>query len=252
MKAMIFAAGLGTRLRPLTDNMPKAMVLVAGKPMLQRVIENLSQYGFHDIVINIHHFGEQIIDFLEANNNFGENIIISDERKCLLDTGGGILAARQWLDDGEPFIVHNADILSTLDLNTMYKHHCNSNADATLLVKSRKTERYLLFDDNNQLQGWINKKTGETRPNGFSILEQNFQEFAFGGIHIISPSIFDALEKYSTEPKFSITPFYIDKCKELTIQGYNPSDYDWFDIGKPETLTLANNHFSQQSKTSTI
>ena len=246
MKAMIFAAGLGTRLRPLTDNMPKAMVPVAGKPMLQRVIENLSHYGFHDIVVNIHHFGEQIIDFLKANNNFGENIIISDERNCLLDTGGGILAAREWLDDGKPFLVHNADILTTLDLTAMYEQHCQSQADATLLVKSRKTERYLLFDNSNRLQGWINKKTGETRPQEFKLTtESNFQEFAFGGVHVISPSIFKVLESYTEEAKFSITPFYIDKCNELKIQGYNPSGYDWFDIGKPETLALANDFFNR-------
>ena len=242
---MIFAAGLGTRLRPLTDNMPKAMVPVAGKPMLQRVIENLAHYGFHDIVVNVHHFGEQIIDFLAKNDNFGQNIIVSDERDLLLDTGGGILAARQWLDDGEPFIVHNADILTTLDLSAMYAHHCTSNADATLLVKSRKTERYLLFDDTNQLQGWINKNTGETRPCDIDAENHGCQEFAFGGIHIISPTIFKALESYSQETKFSITPFYIDKCRELKIQGYTPSGYEWFDIGRHETLTLANEFFGK-------
>lgn len=252
MKAMIFAAGLGTRLRPLTDNMPKAMVPVDGKPMLQRVIESLSLQGFQDIIVNIHHFGEQIIDFLKYNNNFGLNIVISDERKLLLDTGGGILAARSFLDDGKPFLVHNADILTTLDLREMYNHHCHSNADATLLVKSRKTERYLLFDKENQLHGWINKKTGETRPNGFNASVNDYQEFAFGGVHVISPAIFNTLEKYSNEKKFSITPFYIDSCRKLKIQGYNPSGYEWFDIGKPETLTLANNFFSQQSKISTF
>ena len=244
MKAMIFAAGLGTRLRPLTDNMPKAMVPVNGKPMLQRVIENLARYGFKDMVVNIHHFGQQIIDFLAAHDNFGLNIAISDERDLLLDTGGGIKAARTLLDDGEPFIVHNADILTTLDLAEMYRKHCNSNADATLLVKSRKTERYLLFDSNNRLHGWINKKTGETRPSGFDHTKHSYQEFAFGGIHIISPTIFDSLENYCNEPKFSITPFYIDKCQELNIQGYNPTGYEWFDIGKPETLALANAYFS--------
>ena len=246
MKAMIFAAGLGTRLRPLTDNMPKAMVPVAGKPMLQRVIENLAHYGFHDIIVNVHHFGEQIIDFLAKNDNFGQNIVISDERDLLLDTGGGILAARQWLDDGEPFIVHNADILTTLDLTAMYQHHCASNANATLLVKSRITERYLLFDNNNQLQGWINKKTGETRPAGFDITSQEYQEYAFGGIHIISPTIFKALDGYTNEAKFSITPFYIDRCHDLNIQGYNPSEYEWFDIGRHETLTLANEFYGKQ------
>ena len=243
MKAMIFAAGLGTRLRPLTDNMPKAMVPVNGVPMLQRVIENLATHGFNDIIINIHHFGEVIIDFLNKNNNFGLNIAISDERNLLLDTGGGILSAKDFLNDGEPFIVHNADILSTLNLSDMYRHHCESDADITLLIKSRKTERYLLFDEKNYLQGWINKKTGETRPECFDISNHKYQEFAFGGIHIISPTVFKALENYSNEPKFSITPFYIDKCRELNILGYNPSGYEWFDIGKPETLALANDFY---------
>lgn len=244
MKALIFAAGLGTRLRPLTDNMPKAMVPVDGKPMLQRVIENLAHYGFHDIVVNIHHFGQQIIDFLKENDNFGQNIAISDERDLLRDTGGGIKYARHLLDDGEPFIVHNADILTTLDLAAMYRHHCESKADTTLLVKSRQTERYLLFDSNNRLRGWINKKTGETRPAGFDATTEDFQEFAFGGVHIISPTIFDVLESYTEEPKFSIIPFDVDVCHKLTIQGYNPSGYEWFDIGRPETLELASSYYA--------
>ncbi len=246
MKAMIFAAGLGTRLRPLTDNMPKAMVEVDGKPMLQRVIENLSYYGFNEIVVNIHHFGQQIVDFLASNNNFGLDIAISDERDLLLDTGGGIKKARAFFDDGEPFLVHNADILTTLDLRAMYDYHLCGNADATLLVKSRKTERYLLFDEDNRLRGWINKKTGETRPEGFNLAEHNYQELAFGGVHVISPSIFKALDSYTDEAKFSITPFYIDKCRELKVQGYNPAGYEWFDIGKPETLDLATEYFRQQ------
>lgn len=247
MKAMIFAAGLGTRLRPLTDNMPKAMVPVAGKPMLQHVIENVAHYGFHDIVVNIHHFGQQIIDFLVANDNFGQNIVISDERNLLLDTGGGIKMARPLLDDGEPFLVHNADILTTLDLAEMYRCHCSGNADATLLVKSRKTERYLLFDEDDSMCGWINKKTGETKPSELDITSKSLREFAFGGVHVLSPTIFDALENYTEEPKFSITnPFYIDKCRELTIKCYNPDGYEWFDIGKPETLALATSYFSKQ------
>ena len=131
MKAMIFAAGLGTRLRPLTDHMPKALVPVAGVPMLQRVILRLKEAGFHDIVINIHHFGEQILDFLKANDNFGVRILISDERGELLDTGGGILKARPLLDDGEPFLIHNADILTHIDLAAIYRHHVESGAEAT-------------------------------------------------------------------------------------------------------------------------
>lgn len=186
---MIFAAGLGTRLRPLTDHTPKALVSVAGKPMLERVILRLKEAGFNDITVNIHHFGEQIIGFLRANNNFGVTIHISDERDMLLDTGGGIKKARPFLDGDEPFLVHNADILSDINLAEFYKHHRESDAEATLLVSRRQTSRYLLLDDANRLHGWINKSTGETKPEGFSFREGRYKEMAFGGIHVISPSL---------------------------------------------------------------
>ena len=165
MKAMIFAAGLGTRLKPLTDHMPKALVPVAGKPMLEHVIEKLKATGFDEIVINVHHFAQQIIDFLKANNNFGIKIWISDETEELLDTGGGIKKTAHFFD--EPFLVHNADILSNVDLKALYDYHLTSGNDATLLVSSRKTVRYLLFDDANRLCGWINKETLQTKPEGF-------------------------------------------------------------------------------------
>lgn len=186
---MIFAAGLGTRLRPLTDHTPKALVSVAGKPMLERVILRLKEAGFNDITVNIHHFGEQIIGFLRANNNFGVTIHISDERDMLLDTGGGIKKARPFLDGDEPFLVHNADILSDINLAEFYRHHRESDAEATLLVSRRQTSRYLLLDDANRLHGWINKSTGETKPEGFSFREDRYKEMAFGGIHVISPSL---------------------------------------------------------------
>lgn len=189
MKAMIFAAGLGTRLRPLTDHTPKALVSVAGKPMLERVILRLKEAGFNDITVNIHHFGEQIIEFLRANNDFGITIHLSDERDMLLDTGGGIKKARPFLDGNEPFLVHNADILSDINLAELYRHHRESNAEATLLVSQRQTSRYLLLDDANRLHGWINKSTGETKPEGFSFQERQYKEMAFGGIHVISPSL---------------------------------------------------------------
>ncbi len=244
MKAMIFAAGLGTRLRPLTNDRPKALVEIGGKPMLERVITKLAGAGFDDITINIHHFGEKIIEFLEKNNNFGLNIHISDERDMLLDTGGGILKARQFLDGDEPFLVHNADILTDIDLNAMYQSHLNSGAMATLLVKDRLTSRYFVFDDDYRLQGWINKSTGETRPTAFKHRE-GMRELAFGGIHVISPSIFEPLERHSQgEAKFSITPFYVDECHTHIINGYvQQSPYTWLDVGKPETLAQAEEMF---------
>lgn len=176
---MIFAAGLGTRLRPLTDHTPKALVSVAGKPMLERVILRLKEAGFNDITVNIHHFGEQIIKFLRANNDFGITIHLSDERDMLLDTGGGIKKARPFLDDNEPFLVHNADILSDINLAELYRHHRESNAEATLLVSQRQTSRYLLLDDANRLHGWINKSTGETKPEGFSFQERQYKGNGF-------------------------------------------------------------------------
>ena len=240
MKAMIFAAGLGTRLRPLTNDRPKALVEVGGKTMLERVIIKLAKAGFDDITINIHHFGEKIIEFLEHNENFGLNIHISDERDLLLDTGGGILKAQPFLDGDEPFLVHNADILTDIDLRAMYHNHIESGAMATLLVKERQTSRYFVFDDDYRLQGWLNKSTGETRPSDF-IYREGMHELAFGGIHVISPSIFEPLEEYSQgQAKFSITPFYVDECHTHLINGYlQDTPYTWLDVGKPETLKLA-------------
>lgn len=241
---MIFAAGLGTRLRPLTDYTPKALVPVAGKPMLERVILRLKEAGFDDITINIHHFGEQIIEFLYANNDFGVTIHISDERDMLLDTGGGIKKARPFLDGNEPFLVHNADILSDINLAELYKHHQVSNAEATLLVSERQTSRYLLLDDANYLHGWINKSTGETKPERFTFQEGQYKEMAFGGIHVISPSIFRYMESGQWTGKFSIIPFYLSVCRTARIQGYPLQDCRWFDIGKPETLAKAEEYYS--------
>ena len=248
MKAMIFAAGLGTRLRPLTNDRPKALVEVAGVTMLERVIRHVADAGFHDIVINVHHFGEKIIDFLKENRNFGLNIAVSDEREQLLDTGGGILKARRWLDGDEPFLVHNADILTTLDLRAMYDYHVAHNAMATLLVKDRETQRYFVFDRERRLRGWINKATGETRPDSFAYDESAMQCLAFGGVHVISPQIFPHLQRYAAHgAKFSIAPFYYNECHRLIIKGYVPADdYSWLDVGKPETLATANELFNDR------
>lgn len=243
MKAMIFAAGLGTRLRPLTNDRPKALVEVGGIAMLERVINRLKSYGVDELVINIHHFGEKIIDFVNENNNFDITIHISDERDLLLDTGGGILKARKWLDGEEPFIIHNADILTDFDLNEMMRQHINTQADATLLVADRNTSRYFCINELNLLKGWTNIATGEVRPTGYTT-DATDRLRAFGGVHIVSPSIFNALSNYSTEPKFSITPFYIDKCNELKIMGYTPTEkYQWHDIGKIESIKIAEQSF---------
>lgn len=239
MKAMIFAAGLGTRLRPLTDSMPKALVKVDGTPILQRVIMNLKNAGCNHILINVHHFPDMIIDFLNSMQNFGIDIAVSDERDKLLDTGGGIIKAEKWLSGSEPFIVHNADILTDLDLKTIYDHHKSSHADATLLVSERKTSRYLLFDRQMRMNGWINVSTNEVKPTGIKCDLLN--KYAFNGIHVISPSLLPALSAFRGEDTpFSITEFYIDNCRSLNISGYIPEQpYSWFDIGKPASLAAA-------------
>lgn len=238
MKAMIFAAGLGTRLKPLTDRMPKALVPVAGRPMLEHVILKLKAAGFNELVINIHHFGEQILDFLRANQNFGLTIHISDERDCLLDTGGGIRKAEPFFRGNEPFLVHNVDILSDTDLKALYEFHRQSGNDATLLASRRKTVRYLLFNENERLCGWINKDTLQTKPEGFAYDPEHHREYAFSGIHVISPSLFQYMDEQWTG-KFSIMDFYLQTCHEARIGGRLTDTLRLIDIGKPETLTLA-------------
>ena len=244
---MIFAAGLGTRLKPLTDHMPKALVPVAGKPMLEHVILKLIASGFDEIVINVHHFAEQIIDFLKEKNNFGIKIWISDETEELLDTGGGIKKASSLLN--EPFLVHNADILSNVDLKALYDFHIASENDATLLVSPRKTVRYLLFNQTNRLCGWINKDTLQTKPEGFIFKPEEQQEYAFGGIHIISPSLFKYMEGWTG--KFSIMDFYLQTCQKAKLGGYAKEDLQLIDIGKPDTLAKAEKFLKSVSTSTT-
>ena len=239
---MIFAAGLGTRLKPLTDHMPKALVPVAGKPMLEHVIGKLKSAGFDEIVINVHHFAHQIIDFLKAKDNFGIQIWISDESEELLDTGGGIKKAAPYFD--EPFLVHNADILSNIDLKAMYNYHLTSSNDATLLVSPRKTVRYLLFDEGNRLQGWVNKDTLQTKPEGLVYHPEVQKEYAFGGIHVISPTLFKYMGDGWTG-KFSIMDFYLRTCHEAQLGGYVKEDLQLIDIGKPDTLAKAEDFIRQ-------
>ncbi|MCM1349556.1 MAG: nucleotidyltransferase family protein [Firmicutes bacterium] len=239
MKAMIFAAGLGTRLKPLTDNSPKALVEVGGIPMLGRVIEKLKDAGVTEMVVNVHHFPDMIIDYLRANNNFDAKIIISDERNLLLDTGGGVRKAAPQLDGDEPILLHNADILTDFDLRAMENAFFKAGADAMLLVGDRATSRYLLMDSDNRLRGWTNLKTGEVRH--ASLDADGMHRKAFGGVHIISPAALHALENYNSETdKFSITPFYVEMCSSLDIRGYEPDEpYRWFDVGRPDTLEAA-------------
>lgn len=234
---MIFAAGLGMRLKPLTDHTPKALVPINGKPMLEHVILKLKNAGFHQIVINIHHLGQQIIDFLEANNHFGIDIYISDERDYLLDTGGGIKHAERFLQGNEPFLIHNVDILSDIDLKQLYTHHLETNPLATLLVSQRNTSRYLLFNKENKLCGWRNHETGEVKSFYPHFDPRQYSEYAFSGIHVLSPQIFDWMDEWTG--KFSIIHFYLSICAKTTIYAYPAENLHLLDIGKPETLAKA-------------
>jgi len=236
MKAMIFAAGLGTRLKPITDSIPKALVPINDKPLLQHVIEKLISSGFNELIINVHHFPKQIINFLKTNNNFGIRIEVSDERELLLDTGGGLKKVKWFFDDGKPFLVHNVDILSNIDLKSLYNEHSRTGAMATLAVSQRETFRYFLFDDDLKLRGWKNKKTGEIKPSDLRKPDL-FNELAFSGIQILSPSVFDYMK--STNEVFSITNFYIENCKSIDIRGFIPENYRMIDVGKLNSLEEA-------------
>lgn len=246
MRAMIFAAGLGTRLRPITDTIPKALVPIAGRPILEHVIKKLKAAGFNEIIINVHHFGQQIIDFIQANNNFGITIHISDERDMLLDTGGGIKRAIESFPSDEPILIHNVDILSDIDLNKLYRFHIESGNDATLMVSQRDTSRYLVFDNRNRLNGWININTGETKPEGFKYNPDINNKYAFSGVHVVSKSIFNFMGNKWTG-KFPIMDFYLNECNTATIGACFKSEIKLIDIGKPNNLEKAEEFISSLS-----
>ena len=230
---MIFAAGLGTRLKPITDNLPKALVPIAGKPLLEHIILKLIRSGFDEIIVNVHHFPDLIIDFLKSKNYFGIRIEISDERNYLLDTGGGIRNAAWFLDDGKSFLVHNVDILSNVDLQKLYQKHLQTNSLATLVVSERDTFRYLLFDDDLKLKGWVNEKSGELKPIGFKN-PQLYKKLAFSGIQILSPEIFRLMN--DLQPKFPVMDFYLSNIKTQNITGFIPDNYRMIDVGKLDVL----------------
>ncbi len=237
MKAMLFAAGLGTRLRPLTDDRPKALVEVNGTPLLEIAIHRLIAAGCREIIVNVHHFAEQIIGFLKKNNHFGIRIAISDEREALLETGGGLKKAAWFFDDEKPFLVCNTDVLTNLDLQKFYQKHLESGALATLAVRNRPSSRSFLFDEKMHLTGWQNTKTGEVRPSSLIPHPSSLKPFAFSGIHALNSAIFDWMP--GEEQKFSIVETYLQAAATETIFGY-PHDEDfWFDVGKPETLAKA-------------
>ena len=236
MKALIFAAGLGTRLKPLTDTMPKALVPIDGKPLLEHVILKLKAAGFNQIIINVHHFPDQIIDFLKSKNNFDLRIEVSDERDKLLDTGGGVKKAKWFFDDGKPFLVHNVDILSNIDLQSLYQQHLETSPLATLVVSERDTFRYFLFDKEARLKGWINEKTGEVRPENLTNTEL-FNKLAFSGIQVLSPEVFKLMDHFPDH--FSIVDFYLRNAAQQKIKAYVPHALKMIDVGKLNVLTEA-------------
>lgn len=235
MKALIFAAGKGTRLKPFTDHHPKALALVNGIPLLERNIRYLQSYGITDFVINIHHFGNQIIKFLKSKNNFGANITISEEKE-LLETGGGMIFAKKHLENERFFLVMNADILTDINLGEMIDFHQSQKKMVTLAVSNRKSSRKLLFDENQILRGWTNLQTGE------QILSQdniNLTELAFSGVHCIDSQIFSLIKK---EGKFSIMTEYLDLMKTINIVGFQ-HNANLVDVGKPEAIAEAEKLF---------
>ena len=233
MKAMIFAAGIGSRLQPLTWEKPKALVEVGGKTMLEHTILHLKHYGIRSIVINVHHFAGQIRQFVEQKEDFGLDIAFSDETEQLLDTGGGLKKASWFFKDEEPFIVHNVDVLSNLDLNQLYQYHLRQHALATLAVRKRESSRYLLFDSGNRLCGWENLKKGQKkliRP------ADHYKRLAFSGIHVIDPALFQMMPR---DKVFSITQTYLDVGYKCNIQGFLEKESWWFDIGNLDNLQKA-------------
>jgi len=234
---MIFSAGLGTRFKPWTDKHPKALAIVNGKSLLQRNIEYLQKYNITDVVVNVHHFTDQIINVVKENNGWGSNIIISDETDEVLETGGGLLKAKYLLNGDEPFITLNVDILTDLDLNKLIAFHHQHKPLISFGITNRKTSRYFLFDENNHLCGWRNVKTNEEK---ISINKSNLIQKAYSCVVVFEPEIFSLIRQRG---KFSLTETYLDLASEHLILGYDHSGDKFVDVGKPESVAEAENLF---------
>jgi NDP-sugar pyrophosphorylase family protein len=248
MKAMILAAGLGTRLRPLTDDRPKALVEVAGRTLLEITLCRLRTYGVREVVVNTHHYADMILKYLEANQNFGLRIEVSREQ-TLLDTGGGLKnAAYFFLQDRqssqEPFILHNVDVISTIDLGRMIRFHEENDALATLAVQDRETSRYLLFDEHGQLSGRLARRVEKAEVAKVELGESEFvrparevQALAFTGIHVISPHLFPKMKE---EGAFSIIDSYLHLAAQREkVVAFRADEYEWRDLGRPENIAQA-------------
>jgi NDP-sugar pyrophosphorylase family protein len=237
-KAMIFAAGLGTRLKPFTDKHPKALAPVNGKSLLQRNIEYFAAAGIREMIVNVHHFPDQIKDLLQNNNNFGCEITISHEREEPLETGGGLKNASWFFEEsGLPFFVMNADILTNMDLEEMYAYHHKKNGIATLAVTNRKSSRSFLFDKDNLLCGWENNHTGEQK---MARTNNTLHPLAFTCVHVINPGMLKLIQQ---EGKFSIIDTYLELAKTQPIYGFDHSKDVVVDVGKPESIEIAEKYF---------
>ena len=238
--AMIFSAGLGTRFKPWTDKHPKALAVVNGKSLLQRNIEYLQQHGIKDIIVNVHHFAEQIEEAIVENDGWGSNILVSDEREELLDTGAGLLKAKELFNPGERFITCNVDILTNLDISKLLAFHELHHPLISFAVTDRKTSRYLLFDDNNRLSGWRNTKTGEEK---ISIQKENLIEKAYSCVVIFEYDIFKIMEEKNFTGKFSLIDVYLQLAADYLIMGYDHTGDHLVDVGRPESVAVAESFF---------
>ena len=247
---MIFAAGLGTRLKPLTDTLPKALVPMAGKTLLQWQIEKLKAAHIKDIVINVHHFPDMIINYLKENDNFGCNILVSDERDMLLETGGGLRKAeallssgvQEFRSSGEGILICNVDILSNIDIPTLLQAY-NPEEMGIVVVSQRDTQRYLLFNEENRLCGWTNITTGEVRPASFASSPNSLiaSQLAFSGMQVLSPRIFDCMDEVVAQKgeKFSLIDLYLSIAQKEILRAYIPENYRMMDVGKINQLSEA-------------
>lgn len=234
---MILAAGLGTRLKPFTDKHPKALAMVNGKSLLQRNIEYLQKIGITEVLVNVHHFADQIIDAINTNNGWGSTVTISDETDAVLETGGGLKKAAWYFKNEVSFLLINADILTNLDLDALFAQHTNTGALATLAVSDRNSSRYFLFDEAGKLSGWKNQNTGEYKP--VHLNDSNtecLQAKAFSGIQVIDTKLLALMQR---EGKFSMVDVYLDLCATHTILAYDHTGATLLDVGKPESLALA-------------
>jgi len=234
MRAMILAAGLGTRLRPLTNSTPKALIKIKEYPLLELQIKRLKSFGFNNIIINIHHHANLIEDYLKKNSNFGCKIVLSDESEQLLETGGGLKKAAHFFSDASPFLVHNVDVITNINLNRFFDHHKKENAITSLAVMERKSSRYFVFDEENYLAGWKNEKTEESKVVRKPIGE--IKLLAFSGIQIVEPKIF---KYFPHKDVFTLVDLYLAAASQEKVTAYNHTDDIWFDLGKKENLPKA-------------